>query len=70
MTKRAHIDHAGSLKLDRELLTNAGLREDSDVEVTIRDGALIIRAVPVRSFDESLNRVVSEYDSVLKRLAE
>jgi len=75
MVKRLRkVGNSSALILDRALLELVGLEENGEVQVTLRNGSLILtpanpKQVGPERFEEALSRVVARRRSVLKRLA-
>jgi len=76
MIKRiAKVGNSSALILDRALLELVGLKEGGEVQLTVRDGSIIITParpalVDPEKFEAALERVVAERRDVLRRLAE
>jgi antitoxin component of MazEF toxin-antitoxin module len=68
------VGNSNALILDKPILELLGLADDGRVQLTIRDGSLIVtptdpRAVDPRTFDAKLESVIRKRRAVLKRLA-
>ncbi len=76
MVKRLRkVGNSSALILDRALMELVGIEEDGEVQVTVREGALVLtpvnpRPVDPAQFEKLLARTVARRRSVLKRLAE
>ena len=76
MTKRLRkVGNSSALILDRALMELIGLEENGNVQLTVRNGSLIMtparpRPVTREQFDRALDGVVSRRRSALQRLAE
>ncbi|MFB3880053.1 MAG: antitoxin [Armatimonadota bacterium] len=76
MTKRLRkVGNSSALILDRAIMDLIGLEENGDVQLTVRNGSLILtparpRPVTREQFERALDRVVSRRRGVLRRLAE
>ena len=76
MIKRINkVGNSSALILDRAILELVGLREGGEVQLTVRDGAIIVTPIdPDRvdrdRFEQSLDRVMKKRRDVLRRLAE
>lgn len=76
MVKRLKkVGNGNALFLDKAILELVGLEEGGEVQLTVRNGSIII--APVRpklidkeKFEASLDRVVTKRREVLRRLAE
>jgi antitoxin component of MazEF toxin-antitoxin module len=69
------IGNGNALFLDRAILELVGLEEGGEVQLTVRDGAIIVtpthpRPVDKARFDAALKRVMTERRDVLRKLAE
>jgi len=76
MIKRLRkVGNSSALILDRPLLDLLGMETQGEVQITARDGSLILTPVTPRraspeEFEKALARVISRRRSVLRRLAE
>ena len=76
MTKKLrNVGNSSALILDRALMELIGLQENGNVQLTVRNGSLIMtpahpRPVTRDQFDRALDKVVSRRRSALQRLAE
>ena len=76
MVKRLRkIGNSNALILDRALMELVGLEERGEVQLTVRNGAIILapakpRTVSQERFEQCLTRVIARHRSALKRLAE
>lgn len=70
--KLARIEQGLALVLDDQLLAHLGLDENSEVELVVRDGVLVV--VPEterdRMFRESMEKIDEQYGEVFRRLAD
>ncbi len=69
------VGNSNALILDRAVMELIGLEEDGEVQLTVREGSLIVtpanpRPVDEKRFEECLSRVVAERREVLRKLAE
>jgi antitoxin component of MazEF toxin-antitoxin module len=76
MIKRINkVGNSSALILDKALLELVGLREGGEVQLTVRDGSIVVtptdpERVDAERFEESLDRVMKSRRDVLRRLAE
>ena len=76
MIKRLNkVGNSNAVIFDRALMELVGLREGGEVQLTVRDGSIIItpttpEPVDRARFEAALDRVVGERRDVLRRLAE
>jgi antitoxin component of MazEF toxin-antitoxin module len=76
MIKRLRkVGNSNALILDRAVMELVGLREDGAVQLTVRNGSLILtpadpNQVDPDRFEQSLARVMAKRRSALRRLAE
>jgi len=68
------VGNSSALILDRAVMELVGLEENGKVQLTVRNGALILtpanpRQVSPQQFERSLSRVVARRRSALRRLA-
>ncbi len=73
--KLRKVGNSNALVLDRAILELLGLEESGEVQLTIRDGSLIVtpanpRAIDPARFEACLDRVVVDRRSALRRLAQ
>jgi antitoxin component of MazEF toxin-antitoxin module len=69
------VGNSSAVILDRAIMELIGLEANGEVQLTVRNGALLltpVRPKPVSSerFEECLSRVVAKRRSTLRRLAE
>ncbi|HUS92018.1 MAG TPA: hypothetical protein VM695_09210 [Phycisphaerae bacterium] len=69
------VGNGSALLLDKAIMELIGLEEHGQVQLTVRDGSLIVTPVnpqPVdeKRFQEALDRVMAERSEVLRRLAQ
>ncbi|MEM6674562.1 MAG: AbrB/MazE/SpoVT family DNA-binding domain-containing protein [Planctomycetota bacterium] len=69
------VGNSSSLVLDKAILELIGLKEDGEVQLTIRDGSLIVTPVHPElvdddRFERALDRVMESRRDALRRLAE
>ncbi|GMV81517.1 MAG: hypothetical protein AMXMBFR7_27010 [Planctomycetota bacterium] len=69
------VGNSSSLTLDKALMELVGLKEGGRVQITVRDGSIILTPVEPQLVDQArfeacLERVVSERREVLRRLAQ
>ena len=69
------VGNGNALFLDKGILELIGLKEGGEVQLTVHDGSIIItpanpEPVNQEQFEAALERVVTERDEVLRRLAE
>jgi antitoxin component of MazEF toxin-antitoxin module len=76
MIKRINkVGNSSALIFDRALMELVGLKEGSEVQLTVRDGSIILTPanpskVDPDRFEAALDRVATERRDVLRRLAE
>lgn len=68
------VGNSNALLLDKPILEMLGLQEGSKVQLTIDGGSLIVtpvapEVVSPEKFEACLNRVMTEWNDVLQRLA-
>ena len=68
------VGNSNALLLGKPVLELLGIGENSHVQLTVRDGILIVEPVHPQhqdplQFDQALEKVLQERQSVLKRLA-
>lgn len=73
--KLRKVGNSSALILDRAVMEMVGLEESGQVQLTVRDGSIIVtpahpRQVDPARFRESLDSVISRRRGVLKKLAE
>ncbi|MFA9478391.1 AbrB/MazE/SpoVT family DNA-binding domain-containing protein [Phycisphaerales bacterium AB-hyl4] len=63
-----------ALVIDRSMMEALGINEDTPLQVSVRDGSLVVTPAEVgiepEQFEASLNKVMRRYDGMLKRLAQ
>lgn len=69
------IGNGNALFLDKAILELVGLKEGSEVQLTVHNGAIVVtpthpKPVDKKRFDDALKRVMTERREVLRRLAE
>ena len=69
------VGNSNALILDRALMELIGLAEGGEVQLTVRDGSILItpanpRPVDRERFEAALERVTNDRREVLRRLAE
>jgi len=73
--KLRKVGNSNALILDQAILELVGLEENGAVQITVRDGSILLTPAhpgpvdPAR-FEAALERVVTERREVLRRLAE
>jgi antitoxin component of MazEF toxin-antitoxin module len=76
MVKRLKkVGNGNALFLDKAILELVGLQEGGQVQLTVRDGSIIVTPVfpkvaSAERFEAALERVATERRKVLRRLAE
>jgi antitoxin component of MazEF toxin-antitoxin module len=68
------VGNSNALTLDKALMELVGLEEDGHVQISVRDGSIIVtpvkpHAVDKDRFEACLDRVVRDRREVLRRLA-
>jgi antitoxin component of MazEF toxin-antitoxin module len=68
------VGNSNALTLDRAIMELVGLEEDGHVQISVRDGSIIVtpvkpHAVDNDRFEACLDRVVRNRREVLRRLA-
>jgi len=69
------VGNSNALILDKAIMELVGLEENSDIQVTVSNGSIILtpahpKPVDQDRFEACLNRVVEERRDVLRKLAE
>lgn len=69
------VGNGNALFLDKAILELVGLKEGGEVQITVHDGTIVVtpthpRPVDKKRFEAALNRVITEYGDVLRKLAE
>jgi len=69
------VGNGNALFLDRAIMELVGLEEGGEVQLTVRDGVIVVAPVHPRAVDEdrfeaALDKVVRERRDALRRLAE
>lgn len=69
------VGNSSAITLDKALLELVGLKDKDNVQVAVRDGAIILtpvhpQAVDPKRFEASLERVIRKRRDVLRRLAQ
>jgi antitoxin component of MazEF toxin-antitoxin module len=69
------VGNGNALFLDKAILELVGLEEGGEVQLTVRNGSIIIapvrpKLIDKKKFEASLDRVVTKRREVLRRLAE
>lgn len=76
MIKRLRkVGNSNALILDRTIMELVGLEESGEVQLSVRDGSLVLtpanpRPIRPEQFERALSRVVARRGGALKRLAE
>jgi antitoxin component of MazEF toxin-antitoxin module len=69
------VGNSNALILDRAVMELIGLEEKGSIQLTVRNGSLILtptspKEISPQQFEKALSRVVAKRRSVLRRLAE
>ena len=69
--KLTKIGNSYGVILPKEVLTEAGIDEQAEVEVAVRDGEVVVRAVNMQDYKvmKIFLSVMKDYDPLLKKLA-
>lgn len=70
--KLTRVEAGVALILEEALLEQLGLDENSEVDITMRDGVLVMipETERQRAFRESMDTIDEKYDGVFRRLAD
>jgi antitoxin component of MazEF toxin-antitoxin module len=73
--KLKKVGNSNALILDKAIMELIGLEENGEVQLTVRDGSVVLtpahpRPVDKARFEAALERVVTERREVLRRLAQ
>ena len=68
--KLQKIGNSRGIILDRTMREHIGVMDSDQVEVTLADNTIVIRASRRQSFEDAMAATFNQYDGTLKRLAE